>query len=279
MQFGLSTYFNTDESLDGVIDTIISAGLKAIELSYEPPHLFAMDDSFVEKARKLHEKGVEFSMHGPFLETNLGSYLEEIRLISRQRVLDAIRFASSLDADPVVVHPGYSFFHKLPDFNDMLKGRFIEDLKIIAEEAGRLGVRVALENIHMPYFFFNEISGFGGISGEVPGIGVTLDVGHAYISKCMKGHPEPEEAIIDDISLLGIERLFHVHLHNNNGAGDDHSIIGGSMDMGKILRGLRELNYRGKIIVETVDAEKYGIATVMDRLRQIISDVKTPATR
>ena len=269
MQYGFSTYFLTNDNLSGVIDAILASGLKVIELSYEPPHLFSMDEMFAGKVRQLGREGVEFSMHGPFLEINLGSYLEEIRDLSKRRVLEALRLAARLGADPLVVHPGYSFFRKLKEFDAALRAGFLEDLGTIVEEAGRLGVRVALENVYMSYFYFQELTEFAAISEAVPGIGVTLDIGHAYISKRMAKHPEPEDAIIDDVRRMGIGHLFHVHLHNNDGTRDDHDLARGSIDMGKVLRGLKELGYDGKVIIETLDAERFGFGTVMEKLGEI----------
>ncbi len=270
MLFGFSTYFLTDDSLDGVIDAILASGFKAVELSYEPPHLFEMDDRFVGKVRQLRGEGVKFSMHGPFLEINPGSYLDGIRQLSKDRILDALRLSAEIGADPVVVHPGYSFFRKLKEFDERLRARFLEDLAVIAKEAEKLGVKVALENIFMSYFYFQELTEFAAINEAVPGIGVTLDIGHAYISKCMAKHPHPEDAIIEDVRRMGIENLFHVHLHNNEGIRDDHDFVRGSIDMGKILQGLKELGYEGKVVIETLDAERLGFAPVMDKLQKIM---------
>jgi sugar phosphate isomerase/epimerase len=86
MNFGFSTYFLTNDSLSGVIDRIVASGLRTVELSYEPPHLFHYDERLIEKVRTLRDQGVSFSMHGPFLETNLGSYLDDILRLSRTRV-------------------------------------------------------------------------------------------------------------------------------------------------------------------------------------------------
>ena len=270
MHFGFSTYFLTNETLEGVIDYILAAGVRVVELSYEPPHLFSMDDRLIEKLRGLKGRGVSFSMHGPFLEINLGSYLDEIRQVSKERVLAALELSAKIGADPIVVHPGYSFFRKLKGYDRELQARFLDDLKVIAEEARRLGVRVALENVFMSYFYFQELSEFGSISESIPGIGVTLDIGHAYISKHTAKHPNPEDAIIDDVRRMGMENLFHVHLHNNDGTRDDHGFVKGSIDMAKILRGLKDLGYEGKVIIETLDIERLGLAPVMDKLKQIV---------
>jgi sugar phosphate isomerase/epimerase len=269
MVFGFSTYFLSNDSLDKAIDEILASGFKVVELSYEPPHLFSFDDRIIDKIGRLTEAGIEFSMHGPFLETNLGSYLDEIVDLSRNRILEAIRLSAKLGSNPIVVHPGYSFFRKLKDYDATLRTRFLNELKLIAEEARALGVRIALENVFMSYFYFQELGEYSGIAEEIPGIGVTLDIGHAYISKCAAKDPDPEGSILDDVCRLGIGNLFHVHLHNNNGERDDHDFVGGSIDMTRILRGLDDLGYEGKVIIETLDAERYGFEPVIEKLNEI----------
>jgi len=270
MHFGFSTYFLTNENLEGVIDRIMAAGITVVELSYEPPHLFSMDDRLIEKLHGLKDRGVSFSMHGPFLEINLGSYLDEIRQVSRERVLAALELSAKIGADPIVVHPGYSFFRKLKGYDRELQARFLEDLKVVAEEARRLGVRIALENVFMSYFYFQDLTEFAAIREVVPGIGVTLDIGHAYISKRTAKQPEPEEGILDDVGRMGIENLFHVHLHNNDGTRDDHDFVKGSIDMAKVLHGLKELGYDGKVIIETLDIDRSGFPAVLEKLRTIM---------
>ncbi len=269
MHFGVSTYFLTNDGLDGVIDSILAAGIGVVELSYEPPHLFSLDGALTDRVRRLAGDGVGFSMHGPFLEMNLGSYVDEIRRVSRERMLAALRLSARLGADPVVVHPGYSFFRKLKDYDRELKARFIEDLCTVQEEARSLGVRVALENIFMSYFYFQELDEFAAINEAVPGIGVTLDIGHAYISKCMAKHPDPEGAIIDDVHRMGLKNLFHVHLHNNSGSRDDHDFVEGSIDMARVLKGLSDLGYDGKVVIETLDIERLGFPAVLQKLKEI----------
>ena len=269
MNFGFSTYFLTNDSLSGVIDRILASGFRTIELSYEPPHLFDYDDRLIEKVKALRDEGVAFSMHGPFLETNLGSYLDDVLRLSRTRVSACLALSARLGADPVVIHPGYSFFRKLKEFDAGLRERFLVELKDIADEARDLGVKVALENVFMSYFYFQQLDEFNDIREKAPGIGVALDIGHAFISKREAKDPDPEGSIFDDLRRMGIEHLFHVHLHNNDGTRDDHDFIDGSIDMARILRGLKDLGYTGKVVIETLDAERLGFESVINKLNKI----------
>ena len=52
------------------------------EVSCEIPHVRNMDDSFKSSVKVLRVDGIEFSMHAPFLELNLGSYFQEDRASS-----------------------------------------------------------------------------------------------------------------------------------------------------------------------------------------------------
>ena len=121
----------------------------------------------------------------------------------------------------------------------------------------------------MPYFFFYNLDEFPEISRAVPGVGITLDVGHAYVTYRSKGNPDPEGAILADLGRIGIEHLFHVHLHNNTGLKDDHMFLQGHIDLKRIVAGLDRLGYRGKVIVESYDMEQFGMDAVMEKLRDL----------
>ncbi len=267
MQFGFSTYFFVKQPLPGVLDAIASSGLTTMELSCEIPHGLSMDKDFRRKVADMSVQGFTFSVHAPFFELNLGSFIEGIRSISKERIREALDLAAELRCDPVVIHPGYTFLiNKVKSIEDQTRSQFIDDLAEMAEYGARMGVRIALENVYMPFFFFYDLPDFLELKRAVPLIGMTLDAGHAYVGKCMRRHPDPEDAIIRDITRIGVENLFHVHLHNNTGVRDDHLFLGGSMDMGRILRALDSLGYDGKVIIESYDMEEHGIPAVLEKL-------------
>ncbi|OPY77769.1 MAG: endonuclease IV [Syntrophorhabdus sp. PtaU1.Bin058] len=270
MQFGFSTYFSMQKPIGQIIDEFAERGVGAIELSYELPHVLSMDESFVAKVGELRKNGIVFSMHGPFFEINLGSYIEEIRRVSKERNKKAIAMAAKIGCDPLVVHPGYSFMtNRVKELEERLRIRFIEDMLEVTAFADQQGVRIALENVHMPYFFFCDLKEFPGLQQLVPGIGMTLDLGHAYLAKRANGAGDPEGEILADIRTIGIEKVFHVHLHNNTGERDDHLFLKGDIDMKRLVHGLKDLGYNGKVIVESFEIEEYGIGPVLERLNAI----------
>jgi sugar phosphate isomerase/epimerase len=272
LNFGFSTYFFVKKETHRVIDDILSSGLRTIEVSCEIPHVRNMDSVFKSRVNSLRSIGIEFSMHAPFLEINLGSYFQDNRARSMGKLRSALDMAHEIGCDPIVVHPGYtSLAGRLKDVEDITRGYFIEDLTELSGYAKDRGLRIALENVHMPIFFFCDLGEFNKLHQEIPGIGLTLDLGHAYITKRSRGEEDPEGAIIRDIEHVGIEKLFHVHVHNNWGTRDDHLILNGDMDLKRILRALDGLEYRGKVIIESYDMEGTGMPEVLEKLKEISS--------
>jgi sugar phosphate isomerase/epimerase len=255
MQFGLSTFFFPNQPLLAVVERIVGHGIETVECTYDLPQIEEMDWRFFTAVRRLQDDGITFSLHGPLFEVNIGSLFREVRAFSRERYRRAIELAAQHRFDPVVVHPGYSLLmERAEGIFKRARNVFDDDLRDLQAYAEGLGVRLALENVHMPYFFFYDLDEFSTIAGTVPGLGMTLDIGHAYLTKLQKGAGDPEGAILDDLSGLR-ERLFHVHLHNNLGTKDDHLLHRGNIDLERIVKGLKDLSYGGKVILETYETD------------------------
>jgi sugar phosphate isomerase/epimerase len=270
MNFGFSTFFFLRKPINRVIEEIIAHGVKTIELSLEIPHMPNMDDEFVKRMTALCKAGIDFSIHAPFFEMNLGSYQKEIRLFSKKKARLAIDMAQRIGANPVVMHPGYSFWmDKLKDVAERSREYFIKDMKGILSYARKRSIIVALEPIPMHFFFFYDLPEFKELQEMLPGIGMTLDIGHAYVTKVSKKTLDPEGAIIEDLKDLGVRNVSHVHLHNNKGKRDEHLVSEGNIDTKRILSFLSEEGYTGKVIVESYEMERNGITTVMEKLKSL----------
>lgn len=270
MNFGFSTYFFVRKKISDVIDDIVASGIRTIEVSFEIPHALDMDGNFLSKINPLKLAGIEFSMHAPFYEINLGSFFADHRHYAIKRLKSALDMACSIGCNPVVVHPGYTMLAgKARDIEDLTRANFIEDLREISGYARERGLKIALENVHVPFFFFYELNQFKKLHKSVPDIGITLDIGHAFIAKRTQGEKDPEGSIIQDIREVGIEHLFHVHLHNNRGVKDDHLFPEGHIDLKRILQALNEMGYNGKVIIESYEIEERGIDAVLQKLEEI----------
>lgn len=276
MKIGLSTYFLVKKHIKDIVVDIIAHGFKTIEISYEIPHSLEMDKKFFSFLRGLKKDGIEFSMHAPFLEINFGSFFEDMRKFSKKRMLKALNLAEMAGCTPFVVHPCYSFVRGKADYIEKeTRKHFTEDLKDIVEKGKEKGIKIALENVQMPFFFFYNMDDFLSLQKDIPELYIALDIGHAYISKFSKGNKHPEESIIEDIKKVGLNNIAHVHLHNNTGIRDDHSIIKGNINLKKILKFLYENGYNEKVIIESQDFEEYGMDTVTKKIKELEYTLKS----
>ena len=119
----------------------------------------------------------------------------------------------------------------------------IRRLRLIAEEAERLGMRIAFENTkikgyqeyvleHLPYSH----------------IGICLDSGHLH------AHFKDEL----DFDLFK-EKIFCVHLHDNFGMEDEHLLpFDGSIDWPWLMGRLNDCGYTGPVSMELVYQNGYG---------------------
>jgi sugar phosphate isomerase/epimerase len=271
MDFGFSTFFFMQQSLRDAVEKVLATGLKVIELTHDLPHLAQIDGAFMTYLETLRNQGVRFSLHGPLFEVNLGSVFPGVRSLSRQRMLDAVDMAHKAHCDPLVIHPGYSLLvGKARNIVEEAREYFLTDLAEVVEYAGVRGVRTVLENVHMPYFFLYDTSDFQAIASKVPGIGMALDVGHAYITKRQMGDRDPEGSILEDVQRLGIENVRHVHIHNNFGLKDDHLLTEGAIDLKRVLLGLKAFGYNGKVIVESYDMTGASPRSIAERILGLV---------
>ena len=271
MNFGFSTFFYPHYSLDKAIEKIIDAGVRTIEITYDLPHIAETDNQIVKKIEEWKKEGIEFSLHGPIFEVNIGSLFPEIRKQSMQRYKKAILFASKNNIDPIVVHPGYTMLNgKSESLAQKTKEFFFDDLRELCRMASNFEITLALENVFLPFFFFYDIPEFNEIVKNVPEIGMTFDLGHAFITKMQKNIQDPEGTIINDLAQIDVTKLTHAHIHNNFGNRDDHFFDKGIIDLERIIQGLHDLGYAKKIIIESHDIERYSIENVRAKFKDII---------
>jgi sugar phosphate isomerase/epimerase len=270
MKFGFSTFFFIQKPVSQVIDDIIDNGVKTIEVSLEVAQSPGINDELLKRLAALSKDGIDFSVHAPFFEMNLGSCQPEIRKFSRKKAKAAIDIANAIGANPVVMHPGYTFWmEKVKDVAEKSWEYFIHDMKWLLSYAKKRNITIALESIPMHFFFFFDIIEFKRLQEVLPGLGMTLDIGHAYVAKMAKKVTEPESAIIEDLKEIGIYNVTHVHLHNNRGKRDEHLFPDGNINIRRILNFLKEKKYTGKIIIESYEMERNGIPSVLEKLKSL----------
>jgi sugar phosphate isomerase/epimerase len=205
--FFISTFCCIDYPLDTALET----------LAFRTSHVEILSDGLHDlrvESNLCSEHSFSYSVHAPSSEINIAAVSERIRSASVDELGDVLSICNHIDADHLVVHPGYSPYEQVRDrsFSSLLHS--LDDLARLQEEHG---VRVCVENMggwECCHFrtpaFLPELASRG--------LGCTLDCGHAQLNGNLN-------------EFLAAGDFCHVHLHDNGGTIDDHIACGdGTID-------------------------------------------------
>jgi sugar phosphate isomerase/epimerase len=209
------------------LEAAVAHRFDAFELCFLYPYSAPEDitEAVIEKVRHITTtSGLEFCVHAPFFELNIGACCGHIRAASVKCIKNGTDTAQKLGAKVMVVHNGgYEPFGPpgTTRFNDE-RYRFhwdrnLESIKIINEYAQEREITVCLENIAFDQFSIDKsFEDLREIQDKVgPGLQFTFDMGHARLS-------EGARAGIDSLG----ESIRHIHLTDNFGQKDDHLPLG-----------------------------------------------------
>ena len=251
MKYGASTL------MKGTVEQFFDlarATFDVVEVVCDSPYESPLDvnaDFLKSVGRSL---GTEFTIHCPFVKSDIGSLDDAVRESSVQGVLDCIDLGSAVGASLVVVHPTRGTRGSLEE-RDRVKALEKESLVRVHERAVAKGLWVCVENMPSGGAFADRslASGVMHLVKSLDGAGVTLDVGHANTTTV------PAQTMARHLGSL----IRHVHVHDNRGEQDEHLEIGlGTIDWRAVVRTLVELKYDGTLLDESlsVEAARRGVA-------------------
>jgi len=168
---------------------------------------------FIEVAQKFHEAGLQITLHAPFQDILPGALDTRILAASRARLQDAFDLLDIFRPRSIVCHIGYESRHYHGQEETWL-GHSVATWEPLAEQAARCGSLLTLENVYETQpELIKEL--FARL--KAPNIRMCFDVGHL---KAFGGGDF--QGWLDKLgSLVG-----QLHLHDNNGSGDDHLALG-----------------------------------------------------
>ncbi|WP_353928487.1 sugar phosphate isomerase/epimerase family protein [Desulfofundulus kuznetsovii] len=217
----------------------------------------------------------------------------------KQAFKESLEFAAAIGSEVLVYHSGRyvpeETFHLpggrqnlSPEVRDEMRRQEREALLDLAERAKQLGITIAMENARpyldgSPYCYAEHLSLLVEQVKAIghPQVGITLDVGHAYLSARHYG--------FDFLGAVALAAPYvrHVHLHDNfgrisgslekkqaelmaAGRGDLHLPIGfGEIPVADVLALLRD--YSGVIIHEIRPRYRGWAGTALERGRQLVA--------
>jgi sugar phosphate isomerase/epimerase len=172
-------------------------------------------------------------------------------------MLYSIEYAKELDCELIVVHPGIiSYPRNLQKFQRISKENQRDSFIQICEKAEEEKFLVCLENMpRVPPSFKQTWTGESLIEivDELNSafLQLALDVGHCNTTDI----PIPQ--MIRDFG----SRIKHVHIHDNDGCHETHSVVGqGSVPWRAVIEALRKERYHKLLIDEhrTIEGQKSG---------------------
>jgi sugar phosphate isomerase/epimerase len=158
-------------------------------------------------------------LHGPFFGLDLSNPDEDIRAIIQQRLIKGIEIAARLDADVMVVHSPFNYWHTLNYTNYQYLRAALMDacvacLTPVLARAEAEGVTIVLENIDdtAPADRMDLVRRL-----DHPRMKLSIDTGHADLAHSNYGAPP----VVDFLDHAGA-MLGHVHLQDVDGYADRH---------------------------------------------------------
>jgi len=187
---------------------------------------------------------VSYNLHALNLHASAGvekdwnSSLEYERLAGIELVINRLQMTAELGADTAILHMQRQPLD--PDEVDPYWERLHRSLDALEPEARRLGVRLALENCYDDSYL--EVQRlFKEYSPDF--LGFCYDCGHGNM-----GRGEGLD------QLEGVKhRLIAVHLHDNDGSGDQHRVpFTGTVDWPRLSSIIAASSYHGMVNLETI---------------------------
>lgn len=260
------TWFKPEQHNFEFARRAVEAGLAGFEAVYRESYVTPeVQGEYLSNLRRIKKDlAVDFTVHAPANDVNLGSLNEAARVMAYDEIKKSLDFAGEIGASLVVVHPG-------PGIEGMPGGKWskeysrsrVEDRFFRQEEYLLRAVKnladyapdllICLENLVYPHESYRSPEEMLDLIRKVnrSNVGITLDVGHAVVC----GHKP-----VDFLHLLE-EEIFHVHLHDNDGIVDRHLPLGkGIIDYVAVLQSLNQVAYQGAVTLEfeLEDPRRYG---------------------
>ena len=238
-------YFGLDQYLP-----IIKKESLNLEIYFSSGRFDEIQKSDIIELREVLDYNPKLTIHSPFMDLSPAAVDPIIREATFKRYSSILDFASVLEPRVVVFHSGYYRWNYENKVDKWLKGS-LKTWRLLNKRAEDLGVKIAIENI------FEDDPGNLRMLAEEMGsenFGLCVDVGHINLFSRI---PLQE--------WLQIVRPFikEMHIHDNDGSGDDHLPIGdGNLDFDTVFKMSEGLDCVYTIEAHTVENARKSLERI-----------------
>ncbi|OQY40804.1 hypothetical protein B6228_00930 [Candidatus Atribacteria bacterium 4572_76] len=247
MNFGISTMPLEDYQLESKLTLLKEVGIEYLEVKPKEGHFNYHDSKYLdEMSKKFKKNGIKvISMHMPINGVDISLIEEYDRIWSVREVEKTALALLRLGGEILVIHPGSKIKEEKTRKGRREKSE--QSLEEILKFCEHWGIKIALENT-LPGKTGDSIPEILEIVKKFnsKNLGICLDTGHCNITSSLYNHSGVVEC------LPGIkDYLCHLHIHDNLGKSDDHSLpFEGNIDWKRFVEGLKEINYQGVFMFE-----------------------------
>ncbi|NQT91998.1 MAG: sugar phosphate isomerase/epimerase [Lentisphaerae bacterium] len=181
----------------------------------------------------------------------IGSAMPQLRQAAVQIAIDYLQAFAEIRVPAVTVHSDWPT--RLFTEDDGLRWQK-ESIEQIISAASTLGVRIMYEPVPT---YHDTAENAATLLESLPDLLLHLDIGHSNLCGRKPG------AVIRKLG----NRLFHVHLNDNNGEGDLHLPPGtGNIDWPDVFQALHDVGYDNTITVEVFSPDKDYLLLAKDKV-------------
>jgi len=241
-------------SLAGVVGSLRGFLLRAVELGFNNVEILdewghRLNDKRRRELLELKRSySLDYVIHAPYDGINVSTPQRSLRKAALKLIEASMRNAHYLDARLIVLHSGF----KSP--LDFIKPKttwdiFLNVLREINKLANDLDVYVGVENMpsggHALIESCDEALMLIEEVHALERIGLTLDVGHSNTVDIHEAR---------NYLLRASDRLFHLHIHDNDGKRDEHLAVGsGTINWASIIPLIKRLKLVGGLSIEVMN--------------------------
>ena len=229
-------------------------GLTSVELVLEgigrriAPYPWEWTEEELKEVKDFLNNFQRTGAHLPFFAMNVISVNERVREEAMEQMRLAIEVAKTLNLDYAVAHATGTTEGLLTDREPRRQNIAFKRLAGFCEGSSLI---MSIENAGNLHDIEACATMIRSLKNDGFPVAMTFDTGHSNIPRPNLPPPYRQYGTVADAMEACIDIIDNVHLHNNDGSGDQHrGLLDGGIDLKSCIQRLKSLEYMGSVSVE-----------------------------
>ena len=261
-------FTSSPEPVEEYFKFAVETGFSRMDLGCSAPANFphTFTDERIRRVRELGEEyGIKYGLHTASY-VNTAEIMPKVRKASEEHLLEYIHLTEEIGAEYCVIHCGYYF----SQFHEFVMENLFETFRAGVALAEELDIPLVIENMNAVHpdseivYLGVTIDELRRVFDAVPSkyLGLALDVAHANL---LPGGIDPWIEAFPD-------KIYHLHLSDNDGILDRHVPIGdGVIDFRDVFKKLEGIGFKGTGTFEVGTNENR--VKSLKRIREVLASL------